>query len=423
MTKIDDFSRRRFLQLSGTLAAAGFAGPLWLRAGSLFDVVDASAAAGGRQKLLVMLLAGGNDGLNTVIPYGMPEYYENRSSRLTYSEDEVLKLSGTSTVGLHPALRGLGGLYRGGNVAIVQGVGYDRPDLSHFGSMDVWQTASPAHNLTSGWLGRWLDRTQDHGSVVRAVAIGDYLPQALIGESKSGVALPSLSGFSFWDGSDANPASAARRLHNAFLKCADAHPTDTVASALLTADRNTVAAVRAINTLGHAEHPSVNSIVDQVSMAMLLLSSSLGVDIAFVTIGSFDDHASEREPHAALLRQVDEAVTRFHDEAKKTGHAEDYILCTFSEFGRRVQENGSGGTDHGTAGPMFVVGERVKGGLYGAQPALAKSKLDADGNMVREVEFREVYSTLLDGWLGGAGADAVLQSRASDGLRPLNFLK
>lgn len=418
----DDLSRRRFLQLSATLAAAGFAGPLWLRAGSLFDVIDAEAS-GTTHKLLVMLLAGGNDGLNTVVPYGMGTYYSRRSTRLTIPQNEVLKLKNSSVVGLHPSLGGLKSAYDAGKVAIIQGVGYDEPELSHFGSMDVWQSASPKHAFSSGWLGRWLDRTEDHGSVVRAVAIGDYLPQALMGDAKAGVAIPSLSGFRFWDGADASPTTHAYRLHQSFLKCADAHPGDSVAAALLAADRNSVAAVRAIQSMGHAEAPPVNSIADQVSMAMLLLNSNLGVDVAFVTLGSFDDHASEKGPHASLLGQVDQAITRFQDEAKKTGQPQNFLLATFSEFGRRVEENGSGGTDHGSSGPMFVVGDQVKGGLYGEQSQLDKPHLDANGNMKRQVEFREVYSTLLDGWLEGAGAKDVLHTGSTDGLHPLAFLK
>jgi uncharacterized protein (DUF1501 family) len=419
MSVADELSRRRFLQVSAAVASAGVTSPLWLRAGSLFGVEDAHAD-GNTRKLLVLLLAGGNDGLNTVVPYGLSEYYDNRRQGLAYGANEVLTISGSKTVGLHPNLSTIQHGYENGKVAIIQGVGYDQPDLSHFGSMDIWQTASPSHKYLAGWLGRWLDRSPADSSVVKAVAIGDYLPQALVGDTNSGWAVP-FSGFTFWDGADANPASAAARLHSAFLKCADAHPTDRVASALLAADRNAVAAVKAISSIGNPEASHTNSLTDQMTMAMSLLSSNLGVDIAFVTLGSFDDHASERGPHAQLLKQVDGAVAQFQKMATATGKPQNFLLYTFSEFGRRVEENGSGGTDHGTAGPMFVVGDAVKGGLYGAQPLLAKSKLDADGNMIRQVELRDVYATLLDNWLVGATSTDVLGSVS--GLHPVPFLK
>jgi uncharacterized protein (DUF1501 family) len=416
-------TRRRFLQLSGGAALAWGATPLWLRPG--LAAVEAATGAGGGagpgRKLLVMLWAGGNDGLNTLIPYGAPEYYSARPT-IAYKPDNVLTLAGSRLVGLHPNLVNIHGLYKAGQVAIVQGVGYDRPDLSHTASMDVWHTASPTHAVASGWLGRWLDQAPDEGSVLRAVAVGSSLPPALVGERESGVAVPSLGGFTFVDGADADPKSEARRRHDQFLHSMDSHLDGEAAAAFMGAARRTVTAVRAVNGLG-AGTQAPATLADQVDLAMTLLSSNLGVRVAMVTLGGFDDHAGEEKNHPGLLKQVDDAVGRYRDALAKLPNAGDYLMLTFSEFGRRVAEDGSGGTDHGTAAPLFAIGAGVAGGLHGAQPSLSAGRLDENGNMVRAVELREVYATVLDRWLGGPGSRDVLRYSSSDALHPVAFLR
>ena len=165
----NQLSRRRFIQLGGGITAGALAAPLWLRPGGLFDVLDAEASATGN-KLVVLLMAGGNDGLNTVIPYSNGTYYSRRTTDLTYAPSQVLPI--TADLGLNPSLPTIKSAYGAGHCAIVLGVGYPNHDLSHFGSMDVWQTGSPTHAYTSGWLGRYLDLTPSNGSVVRAAAIG-----------------------------------------------------------------------------------------------------------------------------------------------------------------------------------------------------------------------------------------------------------
>ena len=415
-----EFTRRRFLQLAGSaLAAAGAANtPLWVRMGPAWaEPVPASG-----RKLLVMLLNGGNDGINTLIPYTAPDYHARRPT-LAYKPEEVLKLPDSADVGLHPSLAALHRLYGAKKVAVVQGVGYDEPSLSHFASMDIWQSGSPTHAFASGWLGRWLDQAPDNGSVLRAVAIGNSLPLALAGEHQSGVAVPSFGGFAFYDGKDTDPASEPYRLHESFLRCAQTELPGEPASALLRSDRRTVTAVRAVQGLGGEGTPPPATLADQVAMAVSLLGSDLGVQIAFVSLGSFDDHASQKVNHAKMLGQVDLAIDRFVTEAAKRPNPGDYLLMTFSEFGRRVEEDGSAGTDHGTAAPMFVVGDPVVPGRHGQYPRLETPNLDKNGNLVRTVEFREVYSTLLDGWLKGPGSSEVLRTKAADGLHPVAFLR
>ena len=179
--------------------------------------------------------------------------------------------------------------------------------------------------------------------------------------------------------------------------------------------------MRAINKLGDPSAPPPATLADQVSMAVTLLASDLGVEIAFVSLGGFDNHAAENTQHPKLLTQVDDAIDRFMTDVGATGKPGDYLLMTFSEFGRRVEEDGSTGTDHGAAAPLFVVGDAVAGGLYGEQPSL--SVLDANKNLIRTVDFREVYSTVLDGWLQRVSAREILGTKPTDGLHPVEFLR
>lgn len=411
-------TRRRFLRLTGTSLAASITTPMWLRLGP----AGAEGAAGGR-KLVVLLLAGGNDGLNTLVPYGSPHYYDARPT-IAYPAEEVLRLADSALVGLNPALPNLHRHYGEGKVAIVQGVGYDEPDLSHFASMDIWQTGSPSHGSSTGWLGRYLDIAPAGDAVVRAVAIGNHLPTALIGAHESGVAVPSFGGFTFYDGSDADPNSEPYRLHETFLRCADAPMESIPAQALLSSQHKTVTAVRAINGLAGPEEKPPATLAEQMGMAMKLLASNLGVEVVFLGLGSFDDHAATEQNHPRLLAQVDAAIDRFVTDAASQPTPSDYLLMTFSEFGRRVKEDGSAGTDHGTAAPMFIVGDTVAGGLHGQHPGLDKASLDDNGNMIRTVEFREVYATVLDRFLGRAPSCEVLgYSPSSAGLDPLPFLR
>jgi uncharacterized protein (DUF1501 family) len=409
-------SRRQFLEVAGGALALYTTSPLWLRLGA----VGAEPAPAGGRKLLVVLLEGGNDGINTLVPYGQPAYFDKRKT-LGYKPEEIIKLSDSTMVGLAPTLPKLAKLYEARKVGIVQGVGYDKPNLSHFESMDIWQTGRPTHDLSTGWLGRYLDRSPSGGSVVRAVAVGNRLPTVLVGAEQSGVAVPSFNGFTFFDGGDGDAASEPHRLHEAFLHFGDAALTDPTARAMLASEQATVNAVRAIQKLGDPKAKPPATLADQVAMAVKLLSSDLGIEIAMVSLGGFDNHASEKTMHPKLLSELDAAIDRFAADAAATGKAGDYLLMTFSEFGRRVEEDGSAGTDHGTAAPLFVVGDAVAGGLYGAQPSL--TQLDGNKNLVRTVDFREVYSTVLDGWLQRVPAREVLGTRPSDGLHPVGFLR
>ena len=421
-----EVSRRRFLELGGALAAAGVTSPLWLRAGEAAALEPGVRTVGGH-KLLVLLLNGGNDGLNTVVPYTSAAYYARRPT-LGVKPETVLKLAGSKSFGLHPSLKTVNDLYGKGQVSIVQGVGYDDPNLSHFESMDTWQTGSPNREVSTGWLGRWLDVTPDEGRPIRAAAIGNALPPILVGASATGVAIPSFNGFTFYDGIDTTAKGSmtdteAYRLHQAFLTCVDAKPADPLAAAYVSAGRRAVAAVRAVNAMSDpAKAKPPATLADQVSMAVKLLSSNLGVEIAFVSESSFDTHAGQLASHTKLLTSVDDAVARFVQDSAATGHGGDYLLLTISEFGRRPEENGSG-TDHGTAAPLFAIGSGVRGGLYGQLPRLDPAGLDENKNLVRTVELREVFATVIEKWLGRADANDVLRYSSKDGIHPVAFLR
>jgi uncharacterized protein (DUF1501 family) len=409
-------SRRQFLEVAGGALALYTTSPLWLRLGA----AGTEPALSSGRKLLLILLEGGNDGLNTVVPYGHPAYFEKRRT-LAYKPEQIIRLSDSTSIGLAPTLPKLARLYEARKVGIVQGVGYDDPNLSHFESMDIWQTGRPKHDMATGWLGRYLDRSPAGASVVRAVAIGNRLPTALVGGEQSGVAVPSFNGFTFFDGGDNDPASEPHRLHEAFLRFGNGTVDDPVARAMLRSEQDTVRAVRAIQKLGDPKAQPPATLADQVSMAVTLLASDLGIEVAMVSLGGFDNHASQPTQHPKLLTQLDDAIDRFATEVAARGNPGDYLLMTFSEFGRRVEEDGSAGTDHGTAAPLFVVGDGVAGGLYGEQPSL--TALDKNKNLIRTVDFREVYSTILDHWLAKVPATDILGTRPSDGLHPVGFLR
>lgn len=417
-------TRREFLQLTGGALAVAGTSPLWLRLGPAWGDPEAGATPGAR-KLVVVFLLGGNDGLNTVVPYGMGDYYSLRGT-LAVPAEQVLKLHDSSTVGLSPHLPTLAGLYGEGKVAVVQGVGYDKPDLSHFTSMDIWQCGSPTRAFSSGWLGRYLDRSPGAaGSVIRAVAIGNDLPLALVGESESGVSMPSFGGFAFYDGKDTDPASEPYRLHEAVLACAQAELPGPPAQTLTASQRKMVTAVRAVNAMADPNEPNPQTLADRVGMAVKLLSSDLGVEVVFVTLNGFDTHAAQDSLHPKLLAEFDAAVARFSTDVAALGDPGSYLMMTFSEFGRRPEAvSGPGtGTDHGTAAPLFVVGDAVGGGVYGEHPRLDPAGLDDNKNLVRTVDFREVYATVLDRWLGdGALSADVLRVSPGDGVHPVEFL-
>jgi uncharacterized protein (DUF1501 family) len=396
---MDAITRRRFL------VASGVAGGAALAAGSGFvtwENLQRRAATDplpmGSRVIVLLTMYGGNDGLNTVIPYADPAYYDARPD-LGYTAAEALHLDGSAgndSLGLNPSMKGLLSMWQNKQLAIIRGVGYPKPDHSHFRSMDIWQTASPDTPVNTGWIGRWLDATGD--DPIRAVNVGSVLAPLAVGAKASAAALAVGSG-------KALPTALA----SAVTGMAKADRADTAAQALLarsySAERTvdaTFSALTAAPTAAPTGDRSGGSagLSSQLDLVARCIAAGVPTRVYAVSLGGFDTHASEKGSQQALLGELDIAVSNFMTTIAAGPRAGDVVLMAYSEFGRRVRANASQGTDHGTAGPVFVVGSpggAVKGGFYGAQPSL--TDLD-NGDLKAGVDFRSIYAELLNRGLG-----------------------
>jgi uncharacterized protein (DUF1501 family) len=392
-------TRRQFLWQSGVaLAGSTLVPPFLARAAQA-----AQAGSGGRYGsdtiLVVVQMSGGNDGLNTVVPYGLDGY---RSARPTLGIREADVLPLTDYLGLHPEMGPLRDHYQAGEVAIIQGVGYPNQNLSHFRAMDIWHTAAPDTYDSSGWLGNYLASTDaDGGNPMYAASVTDGLNRALY---RSGVAvstIASLEAYQFRtdpryaDDREAQLAAAATIYgQNYRAQPSQAHIARTAVNAIASSEQ-VQGATRAYTS--NVEYPNF-PLARSLKTVAQLIAADLGTRLYYVAFGGFDTHSGEPNTHARLLGGFASAVDAFLQDAVQLGTAERVLLMTFSEFGRRVNENSSQGTDHGTAGPMFVIGRRAKGGLYGEHPSL--QSLDGNRNLRYGVDFRAVYGTVLESWLG-----------------------
>jgi uncharacterized protein (DUF1501 family) len=390
-------NRRQFLIASGaTGAAAAAVGATGITWQHLMNSARTQPLASGQQVLVVLTMYGGNDGINTLVPYADPAYHAARPD-LAYAATEVLHLD--DEFGLNPAMTGFAKLWQAKQLAIVRGVGYPEPDHSHFRSMDIWQTGSPQAPVTTGWIGRWLDATGD--DPLRAVNIGAVLPPLAMGTKAAAAALPlgkqrtapaplatAMNGLSLADPTD----SASRALVRGSYR-AERQVDATFAKVLdpNAADENTDQQSAAGSAGGQG------SLADQLDVVARCINAGVPTRVYSVSQGGFDTHADEKDAQKNALGMVDKAVSDFLAQLEKTPHGKDVVLLMYSEFGRRVQANASQGTDHGTAGPLFVAGQGVRGGYYGDQPSL--TALD-NGDLKVTTDFRAVYATLLDKVLG-----------------------
>ena len=382
-------TRRQFLKYSGVSAAA---------ATSILSVDEIASAAVtrplplGTPILVVVTLYGGNDGLNTVIPYQDPAYYTARPG-LTYKPETLLPLS--DGMALNASMTGIKSLWESQKVAIIRGVGYPKPDRSHFSSMAIWQTGSPQNHLNTGWLGRWLDSQPI--DPMTAISLGSVLPPLLAGTKQSGSALP-LGGLSIPNGQigkacvrlsaksqNDNPlmAAAATSMRNLFNLSGSITPV-LAQPAPFADDLPTVAG-------GNAGGDS--NLSQQLNLVAKLIAAGSPTKIWSVSLGGFDTHANEANAQATLLGTVSSSIAKFLSQMNASGRSKDITVMVYSEFGRRVKGNGSDGTDHGTAGSMFLIGDRVQGGMYGDQPSLTKL---VDGDLAVTTDFRDVYSSVID---------------------------
>lgn len=397
-------SRANFLKTTaGVLAAAPFAPHLLLDSAVLKRTTP---AAPGNKILVLVQLQGGNDGLNTIVPYGSDLYYAGRPN-IAVPAKSVLPID--AHVGFNANLAGLKTLYDAGKVAVVQGAGYANPNRSHFASTAIWETGDPSGLSTTGWIGRYLDGIAgDSTNPLTAVALGPRIPQTLASIRAPITAIENVRTFRF--GVTRGEAASILGAYNAMYGSSNGKvPTNLalVKTAGLGASRG-VADLQSVKTTytSSVQYPA-NALAGQLQIVAQLIGANLGTRVFHVSLGGFDDHVAEVFRHAALLKDLGESLKAFYDDLAAQNRAGDVLTMTFSEFGRRVRENAGRGTDHGTAAPMFVVGDSVKGGLYGADPILGT--LDDNGDLVYGLDFRSVYGTVLDGWLG-ASAKAVLGS-------------
>jgi len=388
---MDTLSRRKFLTLTAGSVAVCAAAPL-------LNITDIAAAAisrplpSGTPILVMVTLYGGNDGLNTVIPYTDPIYFSSRPD-ISYKQELVLPLD--AELAFNPAMKSMKALWDQKKVAIIRGVGYPKPDRSHFSSMAKWQTASPEKHINTGWLGRWID-TQPADSML-AISLGSVLPPLFAGGRLSGSVLP-LGGLVIPQGSlgrqcqqlakpsrtDSNlMAAAATSMRNLFSVSTEVQPI-LKAAAPMASDLPTVNG-------GNAGGDS--NLSQQLDIVAKLIAAGAPTKVWSVSLGGFDTHANEANAQSALLGVVSDSISRFMSQLRSTTRSQDVVVAIYSEFGRRVVGNGSQGTDHGTSGPMFVVGERVNGGFYGDQPSL---KNLVAGDLAVTTDFRDVYATLLE---------------------------
>ncbi|MVT06664.1 DUF1501 domain-containing protein [Chitinophaga tropicalis] len=380
-------NRRRFLQV-GSLASASLMLPKFLKALEKDTLVPP-----GNKVLVIVQLSGGNDGLNTVIPYRNDIYYRSRPT-LGIARENALSL--TDETGLHPALTGFKSLYDEGAMGILQNVGYPNPDRSHFRSMDIWQSASSSSETwTDGWIGRYLDaQCKGCDKPVQALEIDDTLSLAMKGIDIKGLAFrdpDKLQG-------GANEHLFRELLHRE-AAAEDEHSNVDYLYKTMGATMSSAAYIKEQFKAYKTKEifPSTQLGRNMQTIARLIMSD-ISTKVYYVSHGTFDTHVNQLASQQNLFRQLDEAVMAFTKELKNNNRFQDVVIMTFSEFGRRVAQNASGGTDHGTANNMFMIGGGLKQqGLLNDGPNLENLK---DGDLQYETDFKQVYATLLNRWLG-----------------------
>jgi uncharacterized protein (DUF1501 family) len=400
---MDALTRRKFLITSGVVGAGAL-----VAGGTAFTLTEILATAKnpgrspGDRTLVVITLYGGNDGLATVIPYADGAYHDARPG-MSYTADQVLRLD--DTTGLNPSFKGFKKLYDGKQLAVIRGVGYPKPDHSHFRSMDIWQTANPTRPGNTGWLGRWLD---NHGGDPRlAVSFEPVLPPLLAGSKSAGASVPIPR--------HKGPLPVGDAALTAFGRPSPGEPPLQARAAecfddLLKVDALIASVKDTDNSANVGTGASLTPLESQLDLVAQCVEAGTMTRIFSVSLGGFDFHASEKVAEERLLSTLDTAVSAFVTRMGKSEHGKKVTVLVYSEFGRRVKANASDGTDHGTASNVFVLGPELAGGrLINPQPSL--TDLDA-GDLKFHQDFRDIYAAMLvdvlgadpapvlDGWTG-----------------------
>ncbi len=344
--------------------------------------------------LVVVNLQGGNDGLNCIVPHGDPRYYQVRPS-IAVSRNDVLPID--NHIGFNPNLRPFKDLLDKGQVAIVQNVGYPNPDHSHFRSTEIWQTAVPEKYEHSGWLGRYLD---DAGlpktNLFNGVAVAQVLPEALVAAHSDVPVVAQLNGYGLLSDRNAAARSAYAKIVGEGMPFTSPY-LGHVAEIEDHAQKGSEELPKLIAGYKPAGAYPATPLGRSLSLAAQIIGSKTGTKVIYVQHGSFDTHINQKATQDRLLQQLADGIRAFYDDLSAHGNDKRVLTMTFSEFGRRIEENASRGTDHGEASPLFLIGGGVKGGVYGAYPDLDNT---SEGNVRFQTDFRSVYATILERWMG-----------------------
>lgn len=377
-------NRRHFLKQS-TLASSLFFVPNFIKA---FENLPPNSL--GYKRLVIIQLSGGNDGLNTIIPFNNDDYYRNRP-KIAIPKADVLKV--TDELGFHASLLPLKKIYDEGHLTIINNVGYPNPNRSHFRATDIWQTASDANQyLHTGWVGRYLDTYGN--KPYNAIEIDDSLSLALKGHQMNGIATT-------------NPNVLFRTSQDPYFKNVLKHYQDEHLSehnlgylykTMIAAESSAKYIFEKHKTASNTNEYPNNEFGKQLKTTSKLINSGIETKVFYSSLGGFDTHVGQLNSQARLLKIYAEGIEAFVQDLKQQGTFDDTLIITFSEFGRRVKQNAANGTDHGAASNLFVIGNKLKTpGFYNDLASL--SNLDANGDLKYTVDFRSIYATVLDKWL------------------------
>jgi uncharacterized protein (DUF1501 family) len=421
-------TRREFLRRTVLGSALTWTVPAFLA--DTFSALQTQAASAtqavtGKDStiLIVLQMAGGNDGLNTVVPYAN-DFYHRARPRIGLKPEDVLKLN--DSVGLHGALKGFKELYDGGQLSVIQGVGYPNPNRSHFRSTEIWQTASDSDQVEKyGWLGRYFDNACAGADPAVGVTIGSQLPEAFFAAKPKGICFSNPQNYRFLANGNATEESY-KKLNELEMSGPGLTPDDgsgdmvnsggsigmlpagmpmtggraidfisrTALDAQHSSDEIRGVAARVQNQAVYPNSPLAGSL----KLVAKLIGGGLPTRVYYVSQGGYDTHTNQVATQQRLLQDLGDSVKAFVDDMKAQGNLQRVLVMTFSEFGRRVAENANGGTDHGAAAPMFIIGNQVKAGLLGRYPSLAPQDL-FQGDVKYNVDFRSVYAGVLENWL------------------------
>ena len=403
-------TRRDFIRGGVAAFTVSFGAPAFIS-----DLARAQGAS--RRNLVVLYLNGGNDALSTLAPYQDPFYYSRRPT-IAIPPSSVLQVGSDASgraLGLHPRLTGLRQMFDNGHLALIQRTGYLNSSRSHFQGTDIWNTANPINQMGSGWLGRYLDTLPSPVDPLSAWSTVRETPRTLLARTVGVPSIPSVSGYAF---AGPNTAADAVFARDSALRIASHLPADqphlsfvnaTAQDAFATLDR-----VAAVNTYVSAAAYSNNGFAQALRAVAGAIVKGVGTRVFWVQTGGYDTHAQQSTnaangSYSTLMTTLNDGLTSFYRDLEAQGLLRDTLILQFSEFGRRITENGSNGTDHGAAGLMFAIGGSVRGGLYGTAAKLTPTAdnpgLENNAGDVRyETDFRSVYAKVIDSWLGADSA-------------------